>query len=94
MTILEEAQAVAQSYASESTSASTSIRFIGYIAVTTQVAIGFKEDENHLYLYSDFSSSQLEEFLAAPSRGQWWGQHLRNNPRHPFTKVGLQGYIS
>lgn len=74
---------------------SSQIHSIGHDPETKTLAIRFlgkkQSDDTRapgaLYHYPDVTAEQHTDFMAAPSKGTWFGTHIRHNPKHPHTKI-------
>ena len=69
---------------------SSQISEIGYDSEARVLSVRFNGKEGrrgNLYRYSDVTPQQYDAFLAAPSKGSWFGNNIKNNADHPYTRV-------
>lgn len=67
---------------------SSQIESHGHCPVSNTLRLRFKkggEPGDHVYDYP-CSVEEYAAFCAAPSKGKHFGQHFKNNPKHPHTK--------
>lgn len=60
------------------------IRAIGYDAATTTLAVTFTRGAGAIYHYPGVSRETYDAFMAAESKGTFFGQHIKNLPFDKF----------
>lgn len=63
---------------------SNQIAAIGYDAGTQTLAVTFTRGPGHIYQYPNVSPETYEAFMAAESKGNFFGQHIKNLPFEKF----------
>ena len=62
---------------------SSLIRSVVYDEKTSSLEVNFRS--NTTYLYQGVSTEELDAFLAAPSKGRYFNEHIK--PRYEFARV-------
>lgn len=63
---------------------SNQIAAIGYDAATSTLAVTFTRGPGHIYHYPGVSRETYDAFMAAESKGTFFGQHIKNLPFDKF----------
>jgi hypothetical protein len=58
---------------------STNIKSIGYDSEKRILVVEFT-NQSHIYSYEPITEQAYQEFINAPSKGQYFKQHIRDNP--------------
>lgn len=69
---------------------SSQLEEIGYDAENQRLFIRFKGHgrPGSLYSYENFTQAQYDAFVAAESKGRWFGQNLKDKKaEHPYKRV-------
>jgi len=70
---------------------SSQIAAIGYEAATKTLYIQFHpgktSSEGPIYSYANVPQKLYDEFMAAESKGKWFGQHVKGKPEYPHTLI-------
>lgn len=70
---------------------SSQIAEIGYDAENNRLSIRFKSwstKPGSLYTYENVTQEQYDAFAAAPSKGRWFGENLKEKAAdHPYKKI-------
>lgn len=68
---------------------STQISEHGFCPATNTLALRFKSKsgKGSLYHYPNVTVEKYAEFMAAESKGKFFGSQIKSNPAHPHTKI-------
>lgn len=71
---------------------SSQIHAHGFDPATGTLALQFKKKggPGNVYHYANFSQEKYDAFRNAESLGRHFGQHIKDNADHPFTKIEPQ----
>lgn len=63
---------------------SNQIAAIGYDDATSTLAVTFTRGPGHIYHYPNVSRETYDAFMAAESKGAFFGEHIKNLPFDKF----------
>ena len=67
---------------------STAIQRIGYDTVTTELRIVFVDKQQYPeYIWGGVENELVKAFFLAPSKGKFYHQYLKDNPRYVISRT-------
>lgn len=66
---------------------SNQIASIGYDSTSNTLAVTFARGPGHIYHYPGVDQKTYDDFVAAESKGNFFGQHIKNLPFDKFPSV-------
>jgi len=63
---------------------SNQVAAVGYDATTKTLAVQFSRGPGHIYHYPDCDEKVYADFMAAESKGTFFGQHIKTLPFEKF----------
>lgn len=61
----------------QATPRSTCFAYVGYDKEFQKLAVIFRSNETRVYIYSDFTQSDMNNFLAADSLGEYYNENIK-----------------
>jgi hypothetical protein len=75
------------------TNSSSAIERIGYDVITTELRIVFRDKEEYPeYIWGNAEVKLKEAFLLAPSKGKFYHQFIKGNPKYTLNRASRFGW--
>jgi hypothetical protein len=75
------------------TVSSSAIERVGYDVLTTELRIVFRNKEEYPeYVWGNAEKQLKEAFLLAPSKGKFYHQFIKGNPKYTLSRASFAGW--